>query len=134
MVPAYPGCLGKKPLNRCNSSSSSSLLWPNGHPSQQLLSSCYPVLIICDSNHTTTILRPFFQDHPGEMVPEENFWTLWCKGGLTEADTPTIRLGATPSGLSSAHLHYVTAKYLMIVCSNNALLNSAVEPDASDVI
>jgi len=38
-------------------------------------------------------------------VPEENFWTLWCKGRLTEADTPTIRLGATPSGLTSAHLH-----------------------------
>jgi len=30
--------------------------------------------------HThTAVLRPFFQDHPGEPVPEENFWTLWCK-------------------------------------------------------
>jgi len=28
------------------------------------------------------------EDHPGEPVPEENFWTLWCKGRLTEADTP----------------------------------------------
>jgi len=57
--------------------------------------------------HTrTTISRPFFRDHPGEPVPEENFWTLWCKGRLTEADTPTIRLGATPSGLTSAHLHH----------------------------
>jgi len=27
-------------------------------------------------------------------VPEENFWTLWCKGRLTEANTPTIRLEA----------------------------------------
>jgi len=36
---------------------------------------------------------------PGEPVPEENFWTLWCKGILTEADTPIIRLGATLSGL-----------------------------------
>jgi len=36
---------------------------------------------------TTTILQPFFWDHPGELVPEENFWTLWCKGRLTEADT-----------------------------------------------
>jgi len=26
-------------------------------------------------------------DRPGEAVPEENFWTLWCKGRLTEADT-----------------------------------------------
>jgi len=56
--------------------------------------------------HTTP--QPFygpFRDHPGEPVPEENFWTLWCKGRLTEADTPTIRLGATPSGLTSAPLH-----------------------------
>jgi len=35
----------------------------------------------------TTILWPFFRDHLGELVPEENFWTLWCKGRLTEADT-----------------------------------------------
>ena len=54
---------------------------------------------------TTTVLRPFFRDHPGELVPEENFWSLWCKRRLTEADTPTIRLGATPSKLTSAHLH-----------------------------
>jgi len=32
------------------------------------------------NHHTTTILQPFFQDHPGEPVPEETFWTLWCKG------------------------------------------------------
>ena len=54
----------------------------------------------------TTILQPFFQDHPGEPVPEENFWTLWCKGRLTEADTSTIWLGATPSGTTSAHLYH----------------------------
>jgi len=51
----------------------------------------------------TTVLRPLFQDHPGELVPEENFWTLWCKGRLTEADTLTIQLGATPSTLTSAY-------------------------------
>jgi len=57
--------------------------------------------------HTnTTVLRSFFWDNLGEPVPEENFWTLWCKGRLTEADTPTIRLGATPSGLTSAHIHH----------------------------
>jgi len=28
------------------------------------------------------------------------------QGRLTEADTSTIRLGATPSGLTSAHLHH----------------------------
>jgi len=35
-------------------------------------------------------------------VPEENFWTLWCKGRLTEAYTPPIQLGATPSGLTNS--------------------------------
>ena len=58
------------------------------------------------TTHTTTVLRPFCRDHPGEPVPEENFWTLRCKERLTEADTLTIRLGATPSGLTSAHLHH----------------------------
>jgi len=62
-------------------------------------------------HHTTTVLRPFFRDHPGEPVPVENFWTLWCKGRLTEADTPTIRLGATPSGLTSALLHHTPSIY-----------------------
>jgi len=29
---------------------------------------------------TTTVLQPFFRDHPGEPVPEECFfWSLWCK-------------------------------------------------------
>jgi len=61
-----------------------------------------------DENHTTTtpqlFYSPFYRTiRPvGEPEPEENFWTLWCKGRLTEADTPTIWLGAT----SSAHLHH----------------------------
>jgi len=58
-------------------------------------------------HHTTSVLRPFFWDHPGELVPEENFWTLWCRERLTEADAPIIRLGATPSGLTSANLHHL---------------------------
>ena len=61
---------------------------------------------------TTTVLRPFFRDHPGEPVPEENVWTLWCKGRLTEADTLTIRLGATPSALTSDHHVSPMHKYL----------------------
>jgi len=65
-----------------------------------------PVISIINHHHTTTILQPFFRDHPGEPVPEENFWALWCKERLTEADTLTIRLGATPSGLTSDHLHH----------------------------
>ena len=62
-------------------------------------------------HHTTIVLRPFFRDHPGEPVPEENFWTLWCKRRLAEADTPTIRLGATPSGLSSTNLQHLPIFY-----------------------
>jgi len=56
-----------------------------------------------------THTQPFyghFPEHPGEPVPEENFWTLSCKGRFTKADTETIRLGTTPSGLTSAHLHH----------------------------
>ena len=61
---------------------------------------------IAGATTTTTVLWPFFRDHPGELVPEENFWTLWCKERLTEADKQTIRLGATPSRLTIAHLHH----------------------------
>jgi len=53
--------------------------------------------------HTTTVLRPFFWNHSDEPVPEQTFGK--CQGRLTEADTQTIWLGATPSGLISAHLH-----------------------------
>jgi len=66
----------------------------------------YYLCVVVVIAETTTVLWPFFRDHPGEPVPEENFWILWCKGRLTEADTLTIRLGATPSGLTSAHLHH----------------------------
>ena len=65
---------------------------------------------IVPKTHTRDLLQPFFRDHPGEPVPEENFWTLWCKRRLTEADAPTIWLGATPSGLTSARLHHFTAQ------------------------
>jgi len=59
-------------------------------------------------------------------MPEENFWTLWCKGRLTEADTPTIRMGATPSGLSSQDEYKLLVKsvkmsllWLSVVCACN---------------
>ena len=74
-------------------------------------------------HHTTTVLRPFFRDHPGEPVPGENFWTLWCKRRLTEADTTTILLGAIPSGLTSAHLHH-PPYYLQVGCPSCHPTNS----------
>jgi len=33
-----------------------------------------------NNSSTTTVLQSFFRDHPGESMPEENIWTLWCKG------------------------------------------------------
>ena len=67
---------------------------------------CSNPVISTGHTTTTTVLWPFLRDHPGELVLEENFWTLWCKGRLTEADTSAIRLGTTPSRLSSANLHH----------------------------
>jgi len=58
------------------------------------------------NHHHHNRFTALFRDHPDELVPEENFWTLWCKGRLTEADILTIWLGATPSGLTSAYLHH----------------------------
>jgi len=78
------------------------------------------------ATHThTTIVQPFFQYHPGELVPEEDFWTSWCTGRLTEADTLTIRLGATPSRPTSAHLHHPPIYYRL-----DAL--PAAQPTVSD--
>ena len=73
---------------------------------------------------TTAILWPFFGDRPGEPVPEENFWTLWSKERLTEVDTPTIRLGAIPSGLTSTHLLHHT-HFLQAGCPSCGPTNSA---------
>jgi len=80
--------------------------------------------VLCDYVYATTVLRPFFWDHPGKPVPGENFWTLWCNGRLTEADTLTIRMGATPSGLTSAHLHHPTHIFLQAGCSSCRPTNS----------
>ena len=63
------------------------LLWYYHHPSQPFYG---------PSSVTIRVSR----------CQNRNFWTLRCKGRLTEANTPTIRLGATPSGLTSAHLHH----------------------------
>ena len=78
-------------------------------------------------NHFTAL---FFRDQPGEPVPEENFWTLWCKGRLTEADTLTIQLGATPSGLTSAHLHHPLI-FLQAGCPSCRPTNSVIALKAS---
>jgi len=45
----------------------------------QFASCCQAEFSKVRNHHTTTVSRPFFREHPGEPVPEENFWTLWCK-------------------------------------------------------
>jgi len=50
---------------------------------------------------TTTVLQTVVWDYAGELVPEEIIWTFMVPGKMTEADTWTIRLGATPPGLIS---------------------------------
>jgi len=46
------------------------------------LSVCYNVVVLIDitTTITTTVLQPFLPNHLGVPVPEENFWTLCCKG------------------------------------------------------
>jgi len=59
-------------------------------------------MLHCPNTHThTTVLQPFFQDYPGELVPENLVLDFMVQGEISEADTPTIRLGATPSRLIS---------------------------------
>jgi len=67
------------------------------------------------ANHTTTPhTQPFYGPFSGttwvSQCQKRNFWTSWCKGRLTKADTPTIWLGATPSGLTSVHLYHLDNK------------------------
>jgi len=54
--------------------------------------------------------QPFYGPFSGttrvSRCQKRNLCTLWCKGRLTEAYTETIWLGATPSGLTSVHLHH----------------------------
>jgi len=47
-----------------------------------------------------------FPEPPGWAGARRELLDLWCKERLTEADTQTIWLGATPSGLTIAHLHH----------------------------
>ena len=71
---------------------------------QQLI--CKGRLTTTTTTTTTTILPPFSGTIRASLCQKRHFWTLWCKGRLTQAYIRTVRLGATPSGLNSAHLHH----------------------------
>jgi len=75
--------------------------------------------VTLNHHHHNRFTAPFFRDHPGEPVPEENFGTLWCKRRLPEANTLTIQLGATSSGLTSAQLHHPPSHFLQAGCRPN---------------
>jgi len=81
-------------------------LTPAPRAEASLANQTQPFFHCSGNHHKQNRFTALFQDHPGEPVPEENFWTLWCKERLTKADTQTSRLGATPSRLTSAHLHH----------------------------
>ena len=80
------------------------------------------------NTHTQPFYGPFSGTTRVSRCQKRNFWTLWCKGRLMEADTLTIRLGATLSGLSSAHLHhppcFFTCHFLSSVSSVGLLCAS----------
>jgi len=86
-MPAYPGCPGKEAVKQVSnkvSLSTTSFSFCFTRINATAVSIIADMLMYCYTH--TTILRPFYRDHPGEPVPEGDFWTLWCKGRLTEAD------------------------------------------------
>jgi len=53
--------------------------------------------------------QPFYDSFPGPAKwagARRERLDIMVQGKITKADTPTIRLGATPSRLTSAHLHH----------------------------
>jgi len=65
---------------------------------EQIASTAQVLLPAVWVQHTLNHFTALFLGLPGgELVPEEIFfWTFMVQGKTTEADTPTIRLGATP--------------------------------------
>jgi len=88
-------------------------------PSHTELGSCL-VDIIIDwqiikwHNHHHTHHNRFtalFPRPPGWASARRELLDFMVQRKIIEADTPTIRLGATPSGLTSAHLHHPSIFY-----------------------
>jgi len=52
-----------------------------------------------------------FPRPPGWASARRELLDFMVQRKIIEADTPTIRLGATPSGLTSAHLHHPSIFY-----------------------
>jgi len=67
----------------------------------------HAVMHMHDTHRHATVLWPFFRDQTGKPVPEEIFWTFIVQGKITEADTLTIQVGTTPSGLIIIPPHFM---------------------------
>jgi len=65
-----------------------------------------PSISWLDAMYTHKHTQPSTAEPPGWAGARRELLEFMVQGRLTEADTPTIRLGATPSGLTSAHLHH----------------------------
>ena len=66
------------------------------HP---FVAAMWPVVKLLWSHTHTTVSRSFFRNYPGEQAPEEILLLdFMVQGKITEAETPTIRKSATPSG------------------------------------
>ena len=71
------------------------------HSSHIFLSTCKFGLTSSNATPPQPFYGALFQVPPGWVGTKENFWTLWCKERLIEADTQTIRLSATLTRLIS---------------------------------
>ena len=76
--------------------------------------------------HTHPRFTVLFLGPPGWANARSELPDLWCKWRLTEGDTPTMQLGATPSGLTSAHLHHPP------ICSYRPDALPAAQPTAGE--
>ena len=118
---AHPSPQPKLHLDRFSQFLQGSLMWQTKRPTDR------PHY----HTHTTTILLPFFLDHPGEPVPEENFWTLWCKGRLTKADTPSswapLHLDkSVPSSTIPHYLQLVSWSLTSLFSTNMAISETTI--------
>ena len=79
-------------------------------PTSALVIRCQAFLCRLHQERHYTHTQPFYGPFSGTTRVsrcQKRTSGLWCKGRLTEADIQTIRLSATPYGLTSAHLHHL---------------------------
>jgi len=71
---------------------------------------CLHLLELYSTTTNRTVLRPFFRDHPGEPVPEENFWTSWCKNRGRHTNHPAGRHSIRTNHCPPPPSHFFTGR------------------------